>query len=178
MIRDLEEILYTNEQIVERCKELGEQITKDYEDKFPVVVGMLKGSVPFMAELIKHINCHMETDYMEASSYSGTKSTLIVNIKKDTSVNITGRHVLIVEDIIDTGLTLTEVLNVLRRRDPASIEIVSLLNKEEGRTVSGLNAKYNGFEIPNKFVVGFGLDYNQKYRNLGLIGVLKKEVYS
>lgn len=178
MIRDLEEILYTNEQIVARCKELGEQITKDYEDKFPVVVGMLKGSVPFMAELIKHINCHMETDYMEASSYLGTKSTLIVNIKKDTSVNITGRHVLIVEDIIDTGLTLTEVLNVLRRRDPASIEIVSLLNKEEGRTVSGLNAKYNGFEIPNKFVVGFGLDYNQKYRNLGLIGVLKKEVYS
>lgn len=174
----LEEVLFTNQDIVKRSSELGKIIASDYQEKNPLIVGLLKGSVPFMAELIKHINCEMEIDFMQVSSYEGIKSTLEVKLIKDLDTNIENRHVIIVEDIIDTGLTLQKVLDVLSARKPLSIEIVTLLNKEEGRLISGLTPKYIGFEVPNKFVVGFGLDYNQQYRGIDCIGVLKKEIYT
>lgn len=178
MTNILEEVLYTNQDIVKRATELGKQISKDYENKTPIVVGLLKGSVPFLAELIKHIECDMETDYMQVSSYEGgTKSTLEVKVKKNIDVDVKGRHLLIVEDIIDTGLTLKKVIEILEKQNPESIEVVTLLDKKEGRLVDGMNPKYIGFDIPNKFVVGFGLDYDQKFRNLDCIGVLKKEIY-
>lgn len=177
MNRVFEKVLYTNEEIVNRCKEIGKQISIDYEGKNPLVVGMLKGSIPFMAELMKHIECDMETEYMQCSSYEGTQSTHNVVIKKDLSCGIEGRHVIIVEDIVDTGLTLKLVLGLLKDRNPASLEIVSLLNKQEGRIVEGLEVKYIGFEIENEFVVGFGLDYDGLYRNIDSVGVLKKEIY-
>lgn len=174
----LEEVLYSNQEIKKRSSELGKQITIDYENKNLLVVGLLKGSVPFLAELIKHIECDMEIDFMQVSSYEGTtKSTLEVKVIKNIDTNVTGRHILIVEDIIDTGLTLKKVIEILQQLEPASLEIVTLLDKKEGRMVEGLNPKYVGFDIPNKFVVGFGLDYQQKLRNLDCIGVLKKEIY-
>ena len=181
-MRDIyEELLFTNADIVKRSKELGELISKDYEGKKPILVGLLKGSIPFMAELIKHITCDMEIDFMQASSYEGTESTLNVKIKKDLDRDIKGCHILIVEDIIDSGRTLSYLMEVLGKRQPkdrgaASVEVVSLLNKQENRVVD-ITAKYVGYEIPNKFVVGFGLDYNELYRNTDDIGVLKKEIY-
>ena len=176
-MRDIyEELLFTNADIVKRSKELGELISKDYEGKKPILVGLLKGSVPFMAELIKHITCDMEIDFMQASSYEGTESTLNVKIKKDLDRDIKGCHILIVEDIVDTGYTLKKVLEILKDRGAASVEVVSLLNKQENRVVD-ITAKYVGYEIPNKFVVGFGLDYNELYRNTDDIGVLKKDIY-
>lgn len=177
MNKIFEELLFSHEEIVARCKELGQEITKDYEGKTPLVVGMLKGSIPFMAELIKHIDCDMETEYMQCSSYEGTESTHNVVVKKDLSVSIEGRHVIVVEDIVDTGLTLKLVMGLLKDRKPASLEIVSLLNKQARRIVDGLEVKYLGFEVENKFVVGFGLDYDGLYRNIDEIGVLKKEIY-
>ena len=171
-----EELLFTNADIVKRSKELGELISKDYEGKKPILVGLLKGSIPFMAELIKHITCDMEIDFMQASSYEGTESTLNVKIKKDLDRDIKGCHILIVEDIVDTGYTLKKVLEILKDRGAASVEVVSLLNKQENRVVD-ITAKYVGYEIPNKFVVGFGLDYNELYRNTDDIGVLKKDIY-
>ncbi len=174
----LEEVLYSNQEIKNRSSELGKQITIDYENKNLLVVGLLKGSVPFLAELIKHIECEMEIDFMQVSSYEGTtKSTLEVKVIKNIDTVVTNRHILIVEDIIDTGLTLKKVIEILQELKPASLEIVTLLDKKEGRMVEGLNPKYVGFDIPNKFVVGFGLDYQQKLRNLDCIGVLKKEIY-
>lgn len=173
----LEEVLYSNQDIVNRSEELGNEITKDYENLNPIVIGLLKGSVPFMAELIKHIKCEMEIDFMQVSSYEGTKSTCEVRVIKNVGSNVTNRHLIIVEDIIDTGLTLNKVVELLEELHPASIEIVTLLDKKEGRTVLSPTPKYVGFTIPNKFVVGFGLDYNQRFRNLDCIGVLKKEVY-
>lgn len=174
----LEEVLYSNQEIKKRSSELGKQITKDYENKNLLVVGLLKGSVPFLAELIKHIECDMEIDFMQVSSYEGTtKSTLEVKVIKNIDTVVTDRHILIVEDIIDTGLTLKKVIEILQELKPASLEIVTLLDKKEGRMVEGLTPKYVGFDIPNKFVVGFGLDYQQKLRNLDCIGVLKKEIY-
>lgn len=173
----LEEVLYSNEEIVKRSKELGKTITKDYEGLKPLVVGLLKGSVPFLAELIKHIECDMEMDFMQVSSYEGIKSTLEVKVIKNIDTDITNRHLIIVEDIIDTGLTLKKVMEILEKLNPASIEVVTLLDKKEGRLIEGINPKYVGFSVPNKFVVGFGLDYDQLYRNIDCIGVLKKEIY-
>lgn len=169
----VEEVLLNHQEIVERSKELGRTITNEYKLKTPILIGLLKGSIPFMAELIKHIDCSMEMDFMKVSSYSGTESTGRVNIKADLATDISGRDVLIVEDIVDSGLTLTKVIELLKERKPRSIEIVTLLDKNEGRIVEGLILKYIGFSIPNKFVIGFGLDYNELYRNLNYIGVLK-----
>lgn len=169
----VEEVLLNHQEIVERSKELGRTITNEYKLKTPILIGLLKGSIPFMAELIKHIDCSMEMDFMKVSSYSGTESTGRVNIKADLATDISGRDVLIVEDIVDSGLTLTKVIELLKERKPRSIEIVTLLDKNEGRIVEGLIPKYIGFSIPNKFVIGFGLDYNELYRNLNYIGVLK-----
>ena len=172
----VEEILLSNKEIVEVCEHLGEQITADYRDKKPILVGLLKGSIPFLAELMKHIKCDLEVDFMQASSYVGVKSSGAVMVLKDMITPVVGRHLLIVEDIVDTGLTLQEVMNLLSDRGAASIEVVTLLDKPEGRKVE-VDLKYVGRRIPNKFVIGFGLDYNELYRNLDYIGVLKASVY-
>ena len=173
----VEEVLLNHDEIVERSKELGRIITSDYKLKTPLLIGLLKGSIPFMAELIKYIDCPMEIDFMKVSSYLGTESTGRVNITSDLAIDISGRDILIVEDIVDSGLTLMKVIEVLNERKPNSIEIVTLLNKNEGRIIKGLIPKYIGFSIPNKFVIGFGLDYNELYRNLDYIGVLKPSIY-
>lgn len=173
----IEEIVLSNEEIVRVCECIGKEITKEYENKNPLVVGLLKGSVPFMAELIKHIKCDIEIDFMEVSSYIGTNSTGAVTILKDVRADIRGRDLILVEDIVDTGLTIQEVINFLNSRGARSIEIATLLDKPAGRTVKCQTPKYIGATIEPKFVVGFGLDYNQKYRNLPYVGVLKRWVY-
>jgi hypoxanthine phosphoribosyltransferase len=173
----IEEVLISNDQIVKKCEELGKAISADYEGKCPVLIGLLKGSVPFMAELIKHITCDIQIDFMDVSSYNGVESTGVVRFLKDISCDVKGRDILFVEDIIDTGLTLHAVVQEFKTRQVKSIEIVSMLDKPEGRKVDDMNPKYVGFSIPKKFVVGFGLDYNELYRNLPYVGVLKREVY-
>lgn len=177
MNSNIEEILYSQDQIVKKCAELGKQISIDYKDKTPIFIGVLKGCVPFMAELIKHIDCDMQIEFMDVSSYEGTESTGQIKILKDVGCSVKNRHIILVEDIIDTGLTLKEVEKILKLRSPLSVEVVALLDKPEGRTFKAINAKYVGFEIPKKFVVGFGLDYNELYRNLPYVGVLKRCVY-
>ena len=173
----IEEIILSNEEIVKVCEEIGKQISEEYAHKNPLLVGLLKGSVPFMAELMKHITCDMEIDFMEVSSYAGTHSTGAVTILKDVRTDIRGRDIILVEDIVDSGLTIQEVINYLHDKGAASIEIATLLDKPAGRTVKCQTPKYIGATIDPKFVVGFGLDYDQKYRNLGYIGVLKRWVY-
>ena len=173
----VQEIILNHQEIVSHCQRLGKQITEDYYGKKPILIGLLKGSVPFLAELMKHIKCEMEVDFIHASSYKGTTSTGAVMILKDIRAHVKDRHLLLVEDIVDTGLTLKEVMNLLKDRGASSIEIVTLLDKPGGRTVEGLFPKYIGQTIPNKFVIGFGLDYNELYRNLDYVGVLKESVY-
>jgi hypoxanthine phosphoribosyltransferase len=175
---DIEEVLFSNEDITNKCQELGRIITEDYQDKNPVLVGLLKGCIPFMAELIKHIELYLELDFMDVSSYVGTESTGKLVFEKDLSTDIRNRHVLIVDDIIDTGLTLKEVCKLLHDRGAASVEVVTLLDKPDGRKTNDVVPKYVGYTIPKKFVVGFGLDYNQLYRNLPYIGILKESVYN
>ena len=177
MINDIKEILITEEQIKEKCKELGQMISEDYKGKKPLFVGFLKGCVPFIAELIKHITIPMEFDFMDVSSYFGTTSSSgQVKIIKDLDTDILNRDILIVEDIVDTGTTIKQIIPLLQTRGPKSIEIVTLLDKPSGRKVE-LVPKYYGFEVPKLFLVGFGLDYDQLYRNLPFVGVLKEEVY-
>ena len=175
MHKDVKEILYTQEEIVEKCKELAKQITNDYNDKEVILVGLLKGSVPFLAELSKYIELDVTFDYMDVSSYEGVESRTIT-IKKDLDQDVKGKDILLVEDILDTGKTLTTVKAMLEERGANSVEIVTMLDKKEGRTYP-IEAKYEGFEIPNAFVIGFGLDFNEKYRNLPYVGILKEECY-
>lgn len=176
--QDIQKVIYSHDAIVARSKELGEQLTKDYAGTTPLLIGVLKGSVPFMAELIKHIDGHVETDYMVVSSYhGGTKSSGEVKILKDVDTAIEGRDVLIIEDIIDTGRTLLYLRDLLEHRKAKSVKIVTLVDKPEGRVVE-IEADYVGLTVPNEFLVGFGLDYDEKYRNLPYIGVLKEEVYT
>ena len=175
---DIQEIFLTHEEIVAICERLGKRISDDYEGKNPLLIGLLRGCVPFLAELIKHLTIHCEYDFMEVESYfGGTTSTHAVTIKRDITSDIVGRHLLIVDDIIDTGLTLKTICKMLEDKGAASIEIATLLNKPEGRNVIGAEPKYIGTAIPNAFVVGFGLDYQQKYRNLPYIGILKPLLY-
>lgn len=175
--KDIEKILVSEKQIVEKSKELGIVLTEEYKGKNPLVLGILRGSVPFLAELIKHIDCHIETDFMTVSSYhGGTKSTGEVKLILDVDTAINGRDVIIVEDIIDTGRTLKYLKELLEHRG-ANVKIVTLLDKPEGRVVE-IKPDYYGFSIPNEFVVGFGLDYNENYRNLPYVGVLKPEIYT
>ena len=178
MEHDIKQIILTEEQIREICINLGQRITKDYEGKKLLIVGFLRGCVPFLAELIKHINLPLEYDFMHVSSYTGTQSTGNVKINHDLSGDIYGVHVLIVEDIVDTGTTLSSIIPMLQSRKPKSIEIATLLDKPEGRKVENMNPKYIGYQVPNLFVVGYGLDYEGKYRNLPYVGVLKEEVYT
>ena len=163
---------------MDAAKKLGQQLTKDYQGKNPIFVGILKGSVPFMAELIKHIDTHIELDFMLVSSYhGGTASSGVINVIKDIDQDITGRDILFVEDIIDTGQTLKNLCNLFKERNAASVKIATLLDKPEGRVVE-IDADYTCFTIPNEFVVGYGLDYNENYRNIPYIGILKEEVYT
>ncbi|MGQ7344559.1 hypoxanthine phosphoribosyltransferase [Streptococcus suis] len=176
--KDIKKILVSEEDIFEKSKELGQIIAKEYADKKPLLVGILKGSIPFMAELIKHIDAHIETDYMVVSSYhGGTESSGTVKIVKDLDNSVAGRHIIFVEDIIDTGRTLKELKELFALRQAASIKIATLLDKPEGRVVE-IEPDYTCFTIPNEFVVGFGLDYDENYRNLPYVGVLKEEVYT
>ena len=173
---NVEKVLISEKEIVDRCRELGAQISKDYEGKQPMIIGLLKGSVPFMAELIKYITVECEIDFMAVSSYSGTESLGDVKIVKDLDHSIKGMEVLVVEDIVDTGKTLKKVKDLLYSKEANDVKIVSLLDKPDRRIVE-IDAEYVGFKIPNEFVIGFGLDFNQKYRNLPYVGVLKEECY-
>lgn len=177
MHKDCKEILFTGEQITDRCAQLGKAISEDYQDRDVLLIGILKGSVPFFAELAKHISLDVEFDFMSVSSYEGTESTGNVLVKKDIELSVKDKDILIVEDILDTGKTLHTVRNMLLEKGAHSVEIVTLLNKQE-RRVYPIQAKYVGFEIPNAFVIGYGMDYDEKYRNLPYIGILKEEVYS
>ncbi|WP_069805811.1 MULTISPECIES: hypoxanthine phosphoribosyltransferase [Thermogemmatispora] len=177
MHEDIEEILVTQEQIEEKVKELGRQITQDYQGKNLLLLGILKGAIPFIADLSRAIDMLHEIDYMAVSSYgNATQSSGVVRILKDLEGPIDQKHVLIVEDIVDSGLTLHYMLDLLRQRHPLSLRVCTLLYKERERAKS-LELAYIGFRIPNLFVVGYGLDYAQRYRNLPYIGVLKPEVY-
>ena len=175
---DIERVLLSEEEIAARCVELANQIQKDYEatGKIPVIVGLLKGSVPFMAELMKRFTFPCEIDFMSVSSYSGTESCGDVRIMKDMDLSCKNRPILLVEDIVDTGRTLKEVKKMFQRKGATDVKIVALLDKPTRRVVD-IQADYIGFTVPNEFVVGYGLDYDQKYRNLPFIGVLKPEIY-
>ncbi|MCW2749163.1 MAG: hpt [Aeromicrobium sp.] len=173
-----DQILLTEQQILERLGEMAAQIEADYEGKDLLLVGVLKGAVMVMADLARSLNRHVEMDWMAISSYgSGTKSSGVVRILKDLDTDINGRHVLVVEDIIDTGLTLSWLIANLKSRGPASVEIATLLRKPDAVTMD-VDVRYVGFDIPNAFVVGYGLDYDEKYRNLRCIGTLSPHVYS
>ena len=177
MIQDVERILFTEEQLQKRVAELGAQITADYAGKNPVLASVLRGSYIFMAALTRQIKLPLTVDFMAVSSYgSGTTSSGQVEIRKDLSDSIEGRDLLIVEDILDSGNTLYYLQRILNARHPASIKICTLLDKPE-RRAKPIEADYKGFTIPDAFVVGYGLDYNEKYRNLPYIGILKPEVY-
>ncbi|MDZ7671488.1 MAG: hypoxanthine phosphoribosyltransferase [Halanaerobiales bacterium] len=176
---NISEIILTEEQIQKRIKELGAEITKAYdEDDDIIMICVLRGAILFMSDLARQINLPVVFDFMDVSSYEGTTSSGMVRIIKDLEENIEGRHVLIVEDIMDTGLTLKHVIDLLKTRDPADIKVVTLLDKPDRRTEKEIKADFNGFEVPDKFVVGYGLDYLEEYRNLPYIGVLKKEMYT
>lgn len=178
MREDVAKILITEEEIQRRVRELARQIERDYEGKDLLMVGLLKGAVTFMVDLTRAMQRPVAVDFMAVSSYgSSTESSGIVRILKDLDESIEGRHVLIVEDIVDTGLTLRYILEVLRQRGPASLRVCALLNKKERRLVD-VPLDYVGFDVPNEFVVGYGLDFRQIYRNLPFIGVLKPEVYA
>lgn len=178
MQNDIQEVLCTEQQIQEKVKEMGKRISKDFEGRNPLVICVLKGAFVFMADLVKQIDVPLEIDFMAVSSYgASTKSSGIVKIIKDLDISVDGRHVIIVEDIIDSGLTLSYLIDVLERRNALSITVAALFDKPGRRTVE-LDADYKGFELPDEFVVGYGLDYSEKYRNLPFVGVLKSEVYT
>ena len=177
MINDIERVLIPEEKLVKIVKGLGEKISRDYAGKEPILVSILKGSVVFMADLMRAIDIKCEIDFMSVSSYgAGVKTSGVVKIIKDLDRSIEGRHLLIVEDILDSGMTLSYILDLLSARKPASIKICTLFDKPARRQVDVL-ADYSGAEVPDEFIVGYGLDYNEFYRNLPFIGVLKPTVY-
>ena len=178
ILNDIEKTLVTQEELDAKVQELADKIAEDYEDKNPVFLGILKGSFVFMADLMRKINIYCDIDFMAVSSY-GKRSTTsgAVKINKDLSQDIEGRHVVIIEDILDSGVTLSYLKSYLMNRNPASISICTLLDKP-ARRKADIKADYFGFDIPDEFVVGYGLDYAERYRNLPFIGVLKREIYS
>lgn len=176
MEQAIERVLISEEQIRERLAQLGKQLTEDYAGKNPLFVGVLKGVVVFFSDMIRQVPIDCEIDFMSISSYLGTESTGVVNVKKDLSVDIKDRHVVILEDVLDSGRTLMHTMTLLRSRNPASLKIVTFLDKPARRVVD-LKADYVGFEIPDEFVVGYGLDYDERFRNLPYVGILKREVY-
>jgi hypoxanthine phosphoribosyltransferase len=174
----IKEVMLTEEQIQSKVKELAKQISQDYKDKDPVFVGVLKGVVIFFADMIRNIDIPCQIDFMSIASYSGTTSTGRTEIRKDVSVDIKGRHVVILEDIFDTGTSLTYTVNHLLNKQPASLKVCTFLDKPERRKPGvTLQPEYVGYTIPNEFVVGYGLDFNEHYRNLPYIGILKPEMY-
>ena len=178
MERDILKVLISEEQIQARIRELGEELTRDYAGKDPVVVGVMKGVVVFYADMIRKIRTPCELDFMWISSYAGTESTGNIVVRRELTRDIQGRHVLILEDIFDTGNSLEFTVKHLKSKNPASLRICTLLDKPGGRRPGvTLQADYVGFTIPNEFVVGYGLDYNEHYRNLPYVGVLKPEAY-
>ncbi|MGM8215694.1 hypoxanthine phosphoribosyltransferase [Bacillaceae bacterium W0354] len=174
---EIEKILFTEEEIQNKLKELAKIITEKFDKKFPLAIGVLKGAMPFMSDLLKRVDTHIEMDFMDVSSYEGVKSTGEVKIIKDLNTSVEGRDLLIIEDIIDSGLTLSYLVDLFKYRKANSITIVTLLDKPSGRK-SNIKADLVGFEVPDAFVVGYGLDYEERYRNLPYIGVLKPEIYS
>ncbi|MGE7366736.1 hypoxanthine phosphoribosyltransferase [Desemzia incerta] len=177
MQNDIEKILVSEEEIQKRTQELGAELSAEYKDKNPLVVGILKGAIPFLSDLTKAMDVKLEMDFMDVSSYgSAMVSSGEVKILKDLDTNVEGRNILIVEDIIDSGRTLSYIIDMFKYRKAKSIKIVTLLDKPEGRVVP-LEADYVGFLVPNEFVVGYGLDFIENYRNLPYIGVLKPEIY-
>ena len=178
MEKDIQEILLTEEQIKARVEELGKVLTEEYRDKNPIVLGVLKGVAIFYADMIRQIKVPCQMDFMCISSYKGSKSSGNTNVRLDLAADIKDRHVLILEDIYDTGASLSYLVSYLETKQPASVKICTLLDKPEGRKPGiTLQADYVGFEIPNAFVVGYGLDFNEKYRNLPYVGILKPEAY-
>lgn len=174
----LERVLFTESQILQRIEELGAALSEDYADSNPLFICILKGAVMFMADLVKHVTIPMEMDFMAFSSYgASSKSSGVVRILKDLERPIEGRHVLVIEDIVDTGLTLAYLRDILVHRRAASVKVVALFDKVEGRSVE-IEPDYCGFPVPNEFIVGYGLDYAEQYRNLPYVGVLKPEVYN
>ena len=182
---DVKDVLFTHEQIQERVAQLGSQITMDYApvagmtNGVPniLVLSVLRGAAIYMSDLVRNINLPLETDYMAVSSYgTGTKSSGVVRILKDMSSQIEGRHVIVAEDILDSGLTLKYLLGILESRKPASVQVATLLRKDNPNQ-EHVDCKYVGFDVPDEFIVGYGLDYAENYRNLPYIGILKPEVY-
>lgn len=177
--QDIERVVISREEIKAACEKLGKQLTEDYQGKDVLVVGILRGAALFMMDIIREMDCHLEMDFMDVSSYhGGTSSSGEVKIIKDLDSRVEGRHILIVEDIIDTGRTLRYIIDLLKYRKAASVKVCALTDKPEGRLVKDVKADYVGIEVPNEFLVGYGLDYEQKYRNLPYIGVLKPEIYT
>ena len=179
MHNDIERILITEEEIQAKVKELGEILTQEYQGKNPIIVGVLKGVVVFYADMIRQIKVPCQMDFMWISSYQGTESGGKMLVRQKLSNNIEGRHVLILEDIFDTGRSLQFLVDTLRDQNPASLKICTFLDKPERRMPGvTVQADYTGYVIPNEFVVGYGLDFNEHYRNLPYIGVLKPEMYT
>lgn len=168
------EVLLTEAEVDKRIAEIGKQISEDYKGKTVHMICILKGGAPFMCELAKRVTCNVSLDFMSVSSYkSGTESSGIVKIVKDLDEPLEGKDVIIVEDIIDSGRTLSHLLDIFRKRNPNSIKLCTLLDKPDRRVVKDVNVDYSGFQIPDEFVVGYGLDYDQKYRNLPYIGAVR-----
>ncbi len=177
MENDIESVLISAEEIEKNVAAIGAKISKDFEGKDPVFVGVLKGCFIFMADLMRHVTINCSMDFMAVSSYSGTSSTGAVKINKDLNQDIAGKDLILVEDILDSGVTLNYLKNYLSVRKPASIHVVTLMDKP-ARRKADIYADYSCFEVPDAFVVGYGLDYNERYRNLPYIGILKPEIYS
>jgi len=177
MQKGISKVLVSEEEIKEICKRLGQEISRDYAGKKLFLVSVLKGAVVFMADLMRNITCDCEIDFMAVSSYSGTKTTGVVKFKKDLDINPEGCDILLVEDILDSGITLSYLKDVLMQRNAASIKVCTFLDKPANRQAD-IAAEYVGKVIPDEFVVGYGLDYDEKYRNLPFVGVLSPEVYA
>ena len=178
MERDIKEILFSESDIAVKIQELGKQITRDYEGKDLIVIGVLKGANMFLSDIIRQVKVPMELDFIAVSSYGkSTKSSGVVRFLKDLDLEIENKHIIIVEDIVDTGLTLNYLIHILNERNPSSIKTCALFDKPSRRKVA-VTIDYRGFDTPDKFIVGYGIDFAEKYRNLPYVGVLKEEVYS
>ncbi len=178
MEQDIREVLFSEEYLAEVVQEMGRKISEDYKGKNLLLVSVLKGSVVFMADLMRAITIPCSIDFMSVSSYgSGTKTSGVVRILKDLDVELSGKDLLLVEDILDSGMTLSYIREMLQQRNPSSIRLCTLFDKPERRTAD-IQADYSGLQVPDEFIVGYGLDYDEKYRNLPYVGILKPEVYS
>lgn len=176
MHNDIKKTVVSTNMLNAICVRLGKQISEDYANKKPLIIGLLKGCQPFVSDLLKNISVYCYIDYMTVSSYEGTSSVGSITIKKDLETNIEGLDVIVVDDIVDTGVTISSIRDLLLQRGASSVSVCTLLDKKEGRKVN-VDVKYVGMPVPNEFVVGYGLDYNGLYRNLPYIGVLKEEIY-